>query len=366
MVSIVILTYNGEKTINDCLDSVLKQTYYNIELIVVDNVSTDGTIKMIKSRVYENGSRGIRIIENKKNIGFAGHNIGIENSGGEFVLCVNQDVILEPDFVSETVKIFQQDEKIGAVQGKILTKESRIKNQESRIIDTTGITAFKSRRFIDGGQGEKDKGQYDKIEEVFGVNGAVAFFRKECLEDVKLFVSRHPESSSGSDSVGHSNEYEMLNQAQYDEGDEYYDLDFFMYKEDIDLSWRIRLYGWKIMYCPTAIAYVERTSKFINDKSRTGQIINARKKQSQFIKSLSFKNHHLAIIKNDLPRLFVKHLIWILPREIGAWLYVLFFEPKTWPAIIDLFRQMPLAIEKRKIIMKNKKVGIKEMEKWFV
>jgi GT2 family glycosyltransferase len=347
----VILAYNGEKTIKDCLDSVLGQTYDNVEIIVVDNASTDGTKKIIVSQYEEIvspreiRSPKIRIIQNKENIGFAGHNIGIDSSAGKFVLCVNQDAVLKPDFVSEAVKLFQ-DDRVGAVQGKILKKEPT-----QKIIDTTGIIAFRSRRFADRGQGEKDQGQYERTEEVFGCNGAVAFFRKGCLEDVKLGICR---GTTSADRRGRSSAC-----------GEYYDPDFFMYKEDIDLSWRIRLYGWKIVYCPAAVAYVERSSKFIDDGGGAKDTISARKAQCQFVRSSSFKNHRLAIIKNDLPWLFVKHLPWILPREIGVWLYVLFFEPKTWPAIGELFGQMLQAWKKRKIIMANKKVGADEMEKWF-
>jgi GT2 family glycosyltransferase len=343
LASVVILTHNGEKTVESCLNSVFSQTYDNIEIIVVDNASEDRTIDEAQSvkRKIQSHSAKLKIIKNDTNIGFAGHNVGIENSGGEFVLCINQDVVLEPDFISEAVKLFG-DEKVGAVQGKILVKESRIKNQESKIIDTTGIVAFKSRRFADRGQGEKDKGQYEKIEEVFGVNGAAAFFRKKCLEDVKM-DSRLRGNDKG---VG-----------------EFYDSDFFMYKEDIDLSWRIRLYGWKIMYCPKAVAFAERTSVLAG--SGMAGAVSARKKQIQRVRRFSFKNHRLAIIKNDLPGLFLKHLPWILPREIGSWLYVLFFEPKIWPAIGKFFEQMPRAWKKRMIIMKNKRIGAGEMERWF-
>lgn len=352
LVSVVILAYNGEGVIKDCFESVLGQSYENIEIIVVNNASTDGTINEIQKSKGKNQNYNLKfkIIENKKNIGFAGYNLGIEASRGEYVLCANQDVELDKDFISRAVELMETDGKIGAIQGLLKSKMNKFpasesKNQKSNIIDTTGIVAFKSRRFADRGQGEEDKGQYDKIEEVFGVNGAVAFFRRKCLADVKIPVS--------------SSKFQVPRF-------EYYDQDFFMYKEDIDLSWRIRLYGWKIMYCPKAIAYVDRTSKPISEKSGAVQeVIRTRRKQSQFVKNLSCKNHRLAIIKNDLPWLFIKHLPWILPREIGAWLYVLVFEPKTWPAIGELFRQMPRAWKKRKIIMKNKKVGPKEMGKWF-
>jgi len=247
------------------------------------------------------------------------------------------------------VKVFEQDEKIGAIQPKMKNK-----NDKTRI-DSTGHVIFKSRRMVDRGQGEEDVGQYEQIEEVFGNNGAVAFFRKACLEDVKIQVPSSKFSAKGGSAPGGKVS-----------SSEYYDPDFFMYKEDVDLSWRIRLYGWKIMYCPKAIVYTDRTSKPISGKAGVVQVIKTRKKQKQYVQQLSFKNHRLNLIKNDLLWLFLKHLPWILPREIGAWMYVLFFEPRTWPAIAELFRQMPRAWKKRKIIMAKKRVGAREIEKWFV
>ena len=366
LVSIVILTYNGEKTIKDCLNSILAQDYQNLEIIVVDNASTDGT-KEILNR-FKNYDLRFTIIENPKNIGFAGMNIAIDASRGEYILYLNQDVILDKDFINNAVGLMERDEKTGVAQGKLIRKESGISHQELRkkIIDSTGIKIFKSRRMVDRGQGEEDKGQYEKIEEVFGCNGAVSFFRKKCLEDVKISLF-HPDPALDAGEGSHQRDSSVAVLPQNDIGGaDYYDPDFFMYKEDVDLSWRIRLYGWKIMYCPKAIAYTDRTSKPINEKNGAGQMIKTRRGQKQYVQYYSFKNHRLAMIKNELPSLFFRHLPWILPREIGYWLYVLFFEPKTWPAIKELFKQMPGAWQKRKIIMANKRVGNKEMGKWFI
>lgn len=349
LVSVIILAYNGEESIKETLDSVLAQDYKNAEIIVIDNASTDETVGIV-SQFEKGGSPeevqlpNIKIVRNKRNIGFAGHNVGIETSRGEFVLLMNQDVILEKEFITKAVELALQDENIGAIQPKTKNRNDKTK------IDSTGIKIFKSRRMVDRGQGEEDRGQYEKTEEVFGANGAVAFFRRKCLDNVALavFGSRTSETSEG-----------RLPKK------EYYDPDFFLYKEDVDLSWRIRLYGWKIMYCPKAIVYTERTSKPINEKDGAERMIKTRREQKQYVQQLSFKNHRLAMTKNELPSLFFRHLPWILPREIGYWLYILFFEPKTWPAVIELFKQMPGAWRKRKIIMENKKVGAREMGRWF-
>jgi GT2 family glycosyltransferase len=330
LVSVIILAYNGEKFIEDCLKSVCKQIYKNLEIIVIDNNSSDRTVE-IAENFKRNDSR-IEIVRNLANLEFTGgNNMGMNRSKGKFVLCINQDIELNEDFLKKELDIFKGDRKIGVVQAKLLDRKG--------FIDTVGIDALKNRRFVDRGQRERDNGQYERGEEIFGFNGAAPFFRKECLDDIKILGER---------------------------GYEFYDSDFLAYKDDIDLSWRIRLYGWKIFYCPVAIAYVDRSSMVGPEKkAKYMQIAGIRRKQNFRVRYNSFKNQRLMQIKNELPGLFFQHLPWILPKEIASWLYVIFLEPKTWPAIIELFKQTPSAWRKRKIIMKNKRVGAEEMKIWF-
>jgi len=321
LVSINLLTYNGRQYIEDCLNSVLKQTYPNIEILIIDNASTDETIDYLKK---------FQVILNQRNVGFAaGHNQGIKKSQGEFILCLNQDVVLDKDFVKRAIEIFKKNNKIAAVQGKLL----RVRPLGSNIIDTTGLLILKNRRIINRGQGQTDQGQFGKTEEIFGADGAAPIYRRKALEDIKI-------------------------------DSQYFDEDFFCYKEDVDLAWRMQLYGWKAIYQPTALARHWRGSGDSATRTPWG-IIKERRKISQFSKELSFKNQRLMQIKNELAWLFFKHLPWIIPKEIAAWFYILLFEKYTWRAIKDLFRQMPRAWQKRKIIMTRKKVGAKEIEKWF-
>lgn len=324
LVSINLLTYNGRQYINDCLNSVLKQTYPDIEILIIDNASTDETVNHLKK---------FQVILNRKNIGFAaGHNQGIRESRGEFILCLNQDVVLDKDFVAGAVAIFQKDNKVAAVQGKLL-RIGHIRHLASGIIDTTGLLILKNRRIINRGQGQIDQGQFEKTEEIFGADGAAPIYRRGALEDIKI-------------------------------NGEYFDEDFFCYKEDVDLAWRLRLAGWKAVYQPLALAWHWRGSGDSAVRTPWG-IVKERKKISQFSKELSFKNQRLMQIKNELTWLFLKHLPWIIPKEIAAWLYVLLFEKYTWPAVKGLLQQAPQAWQKRKIIMNRKRVGTKEIEKWF-
>ncbi len=338
LVSINILTYNGEKYIQECLNSVFNQGYSNIEILIIDNNSTDKTksyLKKLKNRPE------LKIIFNKKNLGYAGgHNQGIRISQGKYILCLNQDVRLDRYFIKNAVFLLEKDKKIGAIQGKLLrwnlgntSLEISDKNGVFYIIDTVGLCILKNRRIINIAQGEIDQKQFEKEQKIFGADGAAPIYRMKALEDVKL-------------------------------KNEYFDENFFLYKEDVDLAWRLRLYKWKTIYQPKSVAWHDRSSGESASISYLA-MIKERRKINKFAKYLAFKNQRLMQIKNEQFGILIKHLPWFLPKEILSWLYVMLFEKYTWKAIRDLFRQAPLSWEKRKIIMVHKKAGTKEMKKWF-
>ena len=342
LVSINLLTYNARPYIKDCLNSVLKQTYPYIEILVIDNDSFDGTVNYLKQVGSENPK--IKVIFNQNNFGFAvGHNQGIEESQGEFILCLNQDVVLDKDFIKRAIEVLEKDGKTAAVQGKILRMPLT-----SKIIDVTGLVILKNRRVIARGQGQTDRGQFEKIEEIFGADGAVPVYRRKALDDIRLAKVKPLQN------------YKGLTLANF----EYFDEDFFVYKEDVDLAWRMQLYGWQTIYQPMAIAWHWRGSGDSAVRTPWG-IIKERRKINQFSKYLSFKNQRLMQLKNDQGWLLLKHLPCFLSKEIASWFYVLLFERYTWRAIKDLFKQMSRAWQKRKMIMVKKRVSLKEIGRWF-
>jgi len=345
LVSINILTYNSEKYVKNCLNSALGQAYPNLEILVIDNNSTDSTIKYLKS-FWENKKDEIkniklRLIFNPKNVGFAaGHNQGIRESRGDFVFCLNHDVVLDNYFVANAVEILEKDKKIAAVQGKLLrwntgrNELSTFSSSVSYLIDTTGLSILKNRRIINQNQGELDQGQFEEAKEIFGADGAAPIYRREALEDVKI-------------------------------NGEYFDESFFAYKEDVDLAWRLRLFGWKAFYQPKSIAWHDRTAGDSAAINYLG-ILKERLKISKFAKELAFKNQRLTQIKNEQWRILIKHFPYFITKEISSWIFVMTFEIKSWRAITSLFKEMPQACRKRKIIMKKKRLKDKDMEKWFV
>ena len=339
-ISVNLLLYKPGIYLKPCLESILAQSYKNFELLIIDNASNDETVGQVK-KILEILPVTIkwRLIINEKNLGFAaGHNLGIKESSGELVALVNQDVILDGKFLENIVGIFEQDKKIGSAQGKLLRiKINEDKLEKSEVVDNAGLVILKNRRIIARGQGQKDSEEFNKKEEIFGVDGALPVYRREALEDIKINL---------------------------DGKTEYFDEDFFAYKEDVDLAWRLRLYGWQARYEPKALAWHARTA---GDSAKTSYIgiIKERLKINQFGKYHAFKNQRLMQIKNEQIGLLVRHSLWFLPKEFSAWLYVLVFEHYTWKSIKELFKLTPRAWQKRKIIMARKKVSDKEMKKWF-
>jgi len=399
IVTISLINYNGKKFVFQAIESAVDQNYPNLEIILIDNDSTDGTREEIEKKIPEWKERRreiaknyrlkpelrnlsgvhslecniIKYIKNTENAGFGKpHNAAMRMMKGDFILLLNYDAILAPDYIENVLKPFE-DKKVGAVQGKLLRydfdKNELYKNKENpelNTIDTTGLMMLKNRRIVCIGQGEADEGQFEEEKEIFGADGAVPVYRKEALEDVKLpkLNLTHPQPPL---KKGLFNSPLERGKSAKQMGCvyEYFDENFFMYKEDVDLAWRMRLAGWKTIYTPKAVAYHGRGS---GDSMANNyiDIIKERRKINNFAKYLSFKHQRLMQIKNDFPSLlFTKHFPRFIIKELGAWAYMAIFERFTFKILKDLYRDIPVFLKKRKIVMARRRVSAKEMERWF-
>lgn len=366
-VTISIINYNERKFIFQAIESAVNQTYPNLEIIITDNLSTDGTREEIEARIpgweekrrkmsdnSETRNPNVIYIKSEENSGFGRpHNQVFRIGRGEFFLLMNADLIIQPNFVEEALKAFE-DSKVGAVQGKLLRydfdKNDLFKDTEDlslNRIDTVGLQMLKNRRIICIGQGKADFGQFEERMEVFGADGASPIYRKEALESIKLPVWEREDKKK-------INEYE------------YFDEDFFMYKEDVDLAWRLRLAGWKAVYLPTAVAYHGRGSGDSMAKNYI-KIIEERRKINPRAKYYSFLHQRLMQIKDDSPQLlFTKHFFPFIIKEVGAWVYMAVFERFTFRLLKDFRRLVPVFKEKRKLVEERTKISDEEMETWFV
>jgi len=213
LVSIIILNYNGSMYLANCLGSVLKSSYDPFEIVLVDNASTDDSISIVKELFKDDR---IVIIRNSSNMGFAeGNNVGAEYVRGDYLVFLNNDTKVEPRWLEELVKVMESDPKIGAAQSKLL-----MLNHDGRIIDSTGDFVDFYGVAIQRDLGEEDVGQHENVEEVFSARGASMIVRHNVLKQVGGF-----------------------------------DPDFVLGCEDIDLCWRIRLRGYKVVYVPWSVVF---------------------------------------------------------------------------------------------------------------
>lgn len=337
-ISLHLIVKDGAKYIRHCLSHVKRQTYKHIVLRIFDNASTDNTVALAKRVMPE-----AQIISFPQNYGLGGgFNRSLTWSKDPYVVGLCVDVMLDPHFVEEAVKAAKRDPRIGVVQGKIMGYDWASGKVLSRI-DTTGMRIFRSRRVINRGHGEEDRGQYGKAGEIFCYEGAAPFFRRRALEEIKMTKSEHDSTFP----------YEYL------------DEDFFWYADEFDLGWRLRLYGWKSWYEPRVVAAHDRQTTKMLSKGWT-HFVRMRKTIPAQKRMLDFRNQRLAFIKNDDLLSLLKDACFWLPREFLLFGYFLLFERSTLRAYLDILCMAPRMLAKRRIIMSRRKVGRKEMEEWFV
>jgi len=214
-VSVIIPHYNGIDILRACLESLARSSYPDLEIVLVDNASTDGSADFVRQQFP-----AVRIVQNEVNEGFAGGcNRGIEQASGDYLLILNNDTTHNPDWIDHMVAVLEQDENIAAVQPKIMSAQDPshfdYAGGAGGYIDLLGFPYALGRIFTTL---EKDEGQYDDPREIFWASGTAFLVRREALDQVGTF-----------------------------------DEDFFAHMEEIDLCWRLLNAGWRILSAPQAV-----------------------------------------------------------------------------------------------------------------
>ena len=312
LVSVVIVTWNSAPFLRRCLAALAAQTHPNLELIHVDNASSDDSIAIVRELAPH-----ARPILNDANLGFStAVNQAVRIAKGEFVLLLNPDAFLEPDYVSSLVAAFT-DESIGMATGKLL-------QAESGLIDSKGIRMTRSGRHFDIDQGLSDSRLPTPDTQVFGVSGAAAMYRMSFVNDVTI-------------------------------GGEFLDEDFFTYREDADVAWRGRLFGWRAIYVPDAVAHHVRT--VTPEKRRT---------LSAVTNMHGVKNRFLLRLKNEGLYLALRNAPFELTRDLIAIAATLTIERSSLPALKWLWKNRRRIMEKRRAIQSRRRVSDRELAGWFV
>ena len=309
-VAVNIVTFNSGEDIATCLESLNRQTFRDFRIHVLDNASIDDTIKALSG--FE-----LDLIRAQSNTGFArAHNDLIRSYPAEYVLVLNPDAVLNPDFIERIVGALEMRPDAASATGKLL-------RLDGKTLDSTGIIMLRSQRHLDRGADEPDRGQFDKPEDVFGPSGAAAFYRWKALQDVAI-------------------------------DGQFFDEDFFAYREDADLAWRCRLMGWTSIYVPSAVA-LHRRRVTPERRSQLSALINYH----------SVKNRFLLRLNNMTRSLYIRDFLQISMRDAAVVGYVLLREWTSVGALLYVIRHFPRLWKKRRAIQSRKRIQGPELDRWF-
>ena len=300
-VSIVIPHWNNVDVLSECLESISKTDFENFETIVVDNASTDNSVASVRSN-YPN----VKLIENDKNYGYAGGcNIGAEAASGDFLIFLNNDTVQEKDWISNLIKTINSDDKIAAVQPKILNYYDR------NVFDYAGgsgghmdIYCFPFARGRIFSFQENDEGQYNNKEKCFWSSGTCFMVRRELFQ-----------KSGG------------------------FDESFFAHMEEIDLCWRLYAMGFEVWVEPDSVVY-HKNALTLPMYSHKKYYFNHRNSLLMLLGNYSIKNIFLI----GIPRLILE--------KIACFYSILMLDWRHFTAIL---RSLFWIIFHPNVIMKKRK-----------
>jgi GT2 family glycosyltransferase len=321
LASVIIVNWNGMKFIEDCLISIEKQTWKNLECILVDNGSSDGSDEYMQA--WAKRIPNAQVILLSRNTGFCqANNIGFAKAKGEWIALLNNDAVADPNWIAELIRHGDVANGIGMLGGKILFSEPK------GMIDKAGHLIYWDGQNRGRGTMEKDTGQYDREEEILWPDACAALYHRLVLEETKGF-----------------------------------DEDFFAYGDDADLGMRARLLGWKAWYVPSAIVH-HRHSATAGAYSPLKIMLVERNRLL-----LAIKNFPMPLLLSNpfwSLRRFIWHLYAALKRQGSATQLV---AAEGWGRILLIFarayisaaRNLPAALRKRGQIQRTRRLSNREV-----
>ena len=304
--SIIIPNWNGKKYLDGCLAALHAQTYSDIEVIVADNASTDGSQDFIRANYPE-----VTIVQLDENLGFTGAcNAGIDVATGEYIALLNNDTEVKPDWASSLGEGLMRHPSAGFAASKMMLFDKR--DHFHTAGDTYRVDGMPGNR----GVWEKDEGQYDTEEFVFSACGGASVYRRQMLDVVGLL-----------------------------------DDDFYFSCEDLDLSWRAQLQGYQCVYVPSAIVYHQLSA---TGGGETASFYNGR--------------NFIYLLVKDYPRELWRRYWWAILRTQGkiGWDALKAWRGKAARArlkgMATAIWHLPKLLRKRKRIQATRRVSIAELE----
>lgn len=298
-VSVIAVNWNGAGLLHGCLNPLLDQTLKNLEIILVDNGSSDDSVQRVKKSFPQ-----VKLVELDSNRGFTGGNAaGLEVVDGEFIALVNNDTRVEPDWLQKLIHPMLADRAIGICASKLVI-------EGTDLIDSTGDGITMAGVGFNRGHGA-DRNGYGSFEPVFAACAAACLYRRKMLEEIGFL-----------------------------------DNDFFLYDEDVDLSFRAQLSGWKCVYVPDAVVYHKGSATSVR-LSDTHVYYHTRNLEFVWIKNMPA----------GLMLRFAHHKI---IQEIGSFCYLCLRHGK-WRAYFrakrDALKMLPVMVRKRKQIQARRRVS---------
>ena len=317
-VTVQIVTHNSAPTIDACIASLQAQTFTDFSTYVWDNASTDDTLPRVRQH------EDVIPLTSADNLGYAAaHNRLLDETNSEYVLTLNPDACLHPEFLSAMVAALDAEPRAGSAAGCLLRVDQL--GDRALVIDSAGVTMSRTRRQQLLGDGQPIDRFSHPLPYPFGVDGAAAFYRRAMLEDIRIMG-------------------------------EVFDEDFYMHKEDIDVCWRAQLRGWSCVYVPSAQA--DHIRSF-----RPGQ--QQRERVAAHIRFLAARNRYLLMLKNEIGAHFVRDLPAILLYDLALLAYFLLRERSSLGIYRSLWKLRGRMLAKRKLIQTGRRVSWREIVRWF-
>ena len=333
-VAVIIPAYRDTAAVADAVSALRASLAVKLDIVVVNNEPADSLSHLSSP----SSNVTVRIIEAGFNSGFTGAvNRGIAATTAPWVFMHNQDMLVSEHHLTELVSFLGVHPEAACASGKILRMNPSTAHARATI-DSAGIVGRRSRATFDRGEGEVDRGQYDTVEEVFAASGAGLLVRRVALEDIA-------------------------------QNGEYLDERLFMYKEDSDLGWRLRLRGWRCFYVPGAPAYHVRSSRALAGRSylkHPRAYLRAAAKRSNVTRQHSMRNQWLIILKNDRWADMARDAPWILGREALVVCATLVTAPRVALGAIGSFvKLIPTLRSRRRQVRGRATMTGQEIRRWF-